>query len=311
MLRTWIQRVTVVAAIAFAPTGVPAFAAEKDIDRVIPRKKAMPKPAVVTPKTPTGGKGLKPGKVFKDCAKCPQMVVLPGGSFVMGSPPGEERRTTYENPQRRVRIRTFAIGRFEVTFAEWDACVSAGGCTHRPGDRGWGRGRRPVMNVSWHDAQQFVRWLSRVTGKRYRLPSEAEWEYAARAGTRTAYPWGTRASHTYANYGKDECCGGHAAGRDRWIHTAPVGSFPPNRFGLYDMQGNVWEWVEDCWHRTYRGAPVTGRAWLSGGNCRERVYRGGSWDRYPQVLRSAYRFKYLAGWRSGGEIGFRVSRTLP
>ena len=191
--------------------------------------------------------------------------------------------------------RPFAVGKFEVTFAEWDACVAAGGCKHRPGDEGWGRGRRPVINVSWDNAKEYVAWLSRKTGKSYRLLSEAEWEYAARAGTTTKYAFGDTISTSQAKYGE----GG----------TVEVGSFPANRFGLYDLHGNVWEWVEDAWHPDYQGAPTDGSVW-TGGDTSLRVLRGGSWDGYfPGYLRSANRIRYHPDKRDVS-IGFRVSRTL-
>jgi formylglycine-generating enzyme required for sulfatase activity len=168
----------------------------------------------------------------------------------MGSPASEAGRDAAEGPQRPVTIaRPFAVGKYEVTFAEWDACVAAGGCSHRPGDNRWGRGSRPVINVSWDDITlEYLPWLSRKTGKTYRLLTEAEWEYAARGATSAsapskAYWWGDRASHEYANYGKDQCCDGLKQGRDQWVNTAPVGQFPANPFGLHDMHGNVWEWV--------------------------------------------------------------------
>ena len=252
----------------------------------------------------------KPGASFKDCGRCPEMVVIPGGSFLMGSPPDEPGRLQVEGPQHRVKVRRFAIGRYEVTFAEWRACYATKRCTHWPNSLGWGQGRQPVIYVSWRDAKRYVGWLSRKTGKRYRLPSEAEWEYAARAGTQTAYWWGKQASHQYANYGKEKCCWGLASGRDRWVGTSPVGSFPPNRFGLYDISGNVWEWVEDCWHKSYVGAPSDGRAWTTGGDCLTRVFRGGSWYDVPRLLRAAPRIRIASGGRSF-VIGFRVARTLP
>jgi formylglycine-generating enzyme required for sulfatase activity len=236
--------------------------------------------------------------------------VVPAGSFVMGSPAGEEGRDADEGPQRTVTIsRAFAVGKFEVTFAEWDACVAGGGCNgYRPGDEGWGRGNRPVINVNWNEAQAYVQWLSNRTGKRYRLLSEAEWEYVARAGETTAYPWGSSASHEFANYGKDECCDGLAQGRDRWVNTSPVRSFPANRFGLHDMHGNVYEWTEDCYNESYAGAPSDGSAWRSG-DCSRRVLRGGSWDFGPRLLRSASRDWLLPTFRYNF-IGFRVARTL-
>lgn len=250
---------------------------------------------------------LKPGETFKDCAQCPEMVVIPGGSFVMGSSAGERGRFAKhiknESPQHRVTVPRFAMGRYEVTFAEWDACVAAGGCGRQASDAGWGRGRRPVVNVSWDDAKQYVGWLSRETGKRYRLPSEAEWEYAARAGTRTKYWWGDAIGRNKAN------CRGCGSQWDS-KKTAPVGSFRPNPFGLYDVHGNVYEWVEDCWHENYAGAPADSRPWTSGGNCGKRVLRGGYWSTIRLNLRSASRFRSASGiWIKF--FGFRVARTLP
>jgi formylglycine-generating enzyme required for sulfatase activity len=244
-----------------------------------------------------------PGRVFKDCARCPQMAVIPGGSFLMGSPASAKARYENEGPQHRVAVSRFAIGKYEVTFAEWDVCVAAGGCRHRPDDRGWGRGRRPVIYVSWRDARQYVAWLSRRTGKRYRLPSEAEWEYAARAGTRTVYSWGNA-----IGLGKANCRGcGSRRGEKK---TAPVGSFRPNRFGLYDLHGNASEWVEDCRHKSYVGAPADGRPWTTGGDCRFRILRGGSWASAPRDLRSALRSWGVFDGRLMF-FGFRVAKTLP
>ena len=221
-------------------------------------------------------------RTFRDCAECPQMVVVPSGSFMMGSPGGEGIGD--ERPRRhRVRIDyRLAVGVYEVTFAEWDACVSAGGCGgYRPDDEGWGRGNRPVINVSWKDAQSYVRWLSNKTGKSYRLLSESEWEYVARAGTTTRYNWGNEIGHNRANC---DGCG------SRWgdEKTAPVGSFRANAWGLHDVHGNVWEWVADCWNGSYTGAPADGSAWERG-DCSRRVLRGGSWVIDPWILRAAYR----------------------
>ena len=246
-----------------------------------------------------------PGTRFRDCSGCPEMVVLPAGSFMMGSPPGEIGRFRDEGPVHRVRIgKSFAVGRYEVTFAEWDACRRGGGCRHTPSDKGWGRSRRPVMEVSWDDAQQYVRWLSRRTGKRYRLLSESEWEYAARAGTRTRYFWGDFVGRNRANC---DGCG------SRWDlrQTAPVGSFSPNAFGLHDLHGNVREWVADCWHDNYEGAPSDERVWHAerGGDCRFRMMRGGAWLNPPLHLRSATRFRYGTDARVDF-VGFRVASKL-
>jgi formylglycine-generating enzyme required for sulfatase activity len=195
------------------------------------------------------GAAEKSGSNFKECAKgCPEMVVIPAGKFVMGSPDNEQDRIDSEGPQHEVTIaKPIAVSRFEVTFDEWDACTAARACAQVPDH--WGRGKMPVINVSWEDAKAYVGWLSEVTGKDYRLLTEAEWEYAARAGTTTRYFWGDDPATGDANC--DGCGGG-------WTReqTAPVGSFKPNAFGLHDMNGNVWEWVEDSWHETYDGAPL-------------------------------------------------------
>ena len=177
--------------------------------------------------------------------------------------------------------------------------MAAGGCAETPADRGWGRGDRPVINISWRDAQQYVAWLSQITGESYRLPSEAEWEYAARAGTTTAYYWGDGVDDGQANC---DGCGGD----DR--QTAPVGSFQPSDFGLYDMLGNIWEWTLDCWNAGYANSPTDGAAWQSG-DCSVRVVRGGSWTSNPHILRSAFRANSSTDRRSYG-IGFRVARTF-
>ncbi|MEA3413724.1 MAG: SUMF1/EgtB/PvdO family nonheme iron enzyme [Pseudomonadota bacterium] len=219
----------------------------------------------------------------KDCEFCPKMVPIPAGEFEMGDLQG--KGNTDEQPVRTVRFaKPFALGRYEVTFTEFDRFAKATGI-EPPDDEGWGRGDRPVINVTGKDAVAYAEWLSQQTGKRYRLPTEAEWEYAARAGTRTAYWWGNEEGRNRANC---DGCG------SRWDKkkTAPVGSFPANPFGLSDTAGNVWEWVEDCWHKNYKGAPEDGsKPWRGedGGNCARRVLRGGSWSFIPRYLRSAYR----------------------
>ena len=238
--------------------------------------------------------GRQPGETFKDCPECPEMVVVPAGRFRMGDLSGGGYDD--EKPVHAVSIGyKFAVGKYEVTFAQWDACVADGGCGgHRPDNAGWGRGRRPVIDVSWDDAKAYVRWLSGKSGQAYRLLSEAEWEYAARAGTTTAYNTGSSISKDRARY---------RSGR-----TARVGSYAPNAFGLHDVHGNVWEGVEDCWNSRYSGAPVDGSAWLRG-DCGLPVVRGGSWGDYPGSIRSAYRGRNATDYRSGS-FGFRVARTL-
>ncbi len=242
------------------------------------------------------------GESFKDCPNCSEMVVVPAGSFVMGSPESELG-------QHRVRIaRPFAVGRFAVTFAEWDACEADGGCGgYMPGDEGWGRDDRPVINVSWNDAKEYVEWLSKKTGKTYRLLSEAEREYVTRAGTTTPFWWGSSITTDQANYDGSVVLfgGGGQKGEDRQ-KTLPVKSFEPNPWGLYQVHGNVWEWVEDCWNENYHNAPADGSANTTG-DCGRRVFRGGSW--LVIHLSAAYR-----GWSTSDNryysIGFRVGRTL-
>jgi formylglycine-generating enzyme required for sulfatase activity len=236
---------------------------------------------------------------FRDCPGCPEMVVVPAGEFMMGSPKGETGRRDNEGPVHRVSVRQpFAIGKYEVTFREWNACVAAGGCgNYRPDDRGWGRGNRPVIEVSHKNAKDYVAWLSRKTGKTYRLPSEAEWEYAARAGTKTPYYSGHSISQAVAHF--------HAP-RDG---TVPVGRYPPNAFGLHDMQGNVYEWVEDCWNGDYEGAPSDASVWLAG-NCHRHPLRGGAYSNQAVHMRSSFRNRGTdnSTYRNSG---FRVAMTLP
>jgi formylglycine-generating enzyme required for sulfatase activity len=251
--------------------------------------------ATLSTTSPPTATSAKAGDVFRDCQGCVEMLVVPAGSFDMGS------ATEYENPAHRVTIaKPFAIGRHEVTFDQWDMCVADGGCKHRPEDREWGRGDRPVINVSWLDAKAFVAWLSQKTGQTYRLPSEAEWEYAARGGTNTPYWWGRDVGSRQANC--RECNTGTSQ------QTAAVGSFKANPYGLHDTAGNVAEWVEDCWNDNYRGAPQNGSPWLTG-QCRLRVLRGGAFDSAAKYLRSTARFRYDSDVRYSAN-GFRVAREL-
>ena len=258
----------------------------------------------------------KVGELFRDCPECPDMVIVPPGSFLMGSPDAEEgRRRRYEGPLHRVTFAVpFAVGIYEVTFDEWDACVADGGCLHRPYDGGWGRGRRPVVHVSWQDAHAYVAWLSELTGKDYRLLSESEWEYAARAGTATPFHTGATISTDQANYNGDYVYGNGREGEYRG-RTLPVGSFLPNDWGLHDVHGNVWEWVEDDWSvvydddslGAYQGAPVDGSVREFHGEC--CVVRGGSWLDLPWFLRSAARIRISYGSRYN-YVGFRVALAL-
>ena len=257
-----------------------------------------------------------PGTAFQDPLRSggtgPQMVVLPAGAFRMGCL-SEDDCSHHELPAHFVRVaHSFAVSAHEVTFEDYDR--------FRPNeadDAGWGRGRRPVINVSWDDAKSYANWLSSQTGAEYRLLSESEWEYAARAGTTTKYSWGDWiGGNNLANCTGAMIFDDHGLGVDvpgcgsRWDgkQAAPVGSFEPNGFGLYDMHGNVSEWVEDCWNKNYHGAPDDGSSWLQG-ECRYRVLRGGSWSNAPGNLRSAHRSEDTAGSRSNN-VGFRVARAL-
>ena len=269
----------------------------------------------------------------KDCPECPAMVVVPGGSSVMGSPEDEVGRDADEGPQQRVSIRSFELSKHEVTKAEFARFVQGTGhetgpCYFYDGEweldesRSWRdpgfdqTDDDPVVCVNWEDAQAYVSWLNGQIGRGYRLPTEAEWEYAARAGSRAARYWGEDPNEAcdYANVadqaGKErfsewtihEC-------RDGYVHTAPVGSFRANVFGVYDMLGNVWEWTEDCWNASYEGAPTNGSARATG-DCSRRVVRGGSWLNIPIIVRSANRNRNATSIR-GYDLGFRVARTLP
>ena len=239
-----------------------------------------------------------------------EMVLIPGGAFRMGDLSGEGDYD--ERPVHSVTVPAFKLGKFEVTFTQWDACVADGGCGgYTPDDEGWGRGNRPVIHVSWDDIQSFIAWLNARTGGNFRLPTEAEWEYAARAGSTTKFYFGNSESQLcrYANHAdsstdfdwRNETCSDGVGKR-----TAEVGRYQPNSFGLYDLHGNVWEWVQDCWNNSYAGAPTDGSAWTSG-DCGLRVFRGGSWSNTPRHLRSANRTGFTRSYRDG-DIGFRLAQ---
>lgn len=256
---------------------------------------AAPEPSVTAPAsatTPT----YTAGHTFRDCDNCPEMVVLGGGVFLMGSPTTEVGRNRNEGPQHEVSITPFALGKYEITFAQWDACLADGGCNgFSPSDGGAGRGARPVSGVSWDDAQSYLDWLNnKVGGLRYRLASEAEWEYAARAGVADAYAFGPRVTVTQATY--------------RARAASPVGAHAANAWGLHDLHGNVGEWVEDCYASTYDAAPIDGAAYQPE-RCARRVYRGGAFSDQAVQLRASAR-QHAPPNRRVLTVGFRVARTL-
>jgi formylglycine-generating enzyme required for sulfatase activity/class 3 adenylate cyclase len=250
---------------------------------------SAPRVAVLPP--PVAPEPAPPAKSFRDCPRCPEMVRLPGGAFAMGS-----NDDPTEKPIHQVAVSAFAIGRHPVTVGEWKACVAASTCKYDPS----GDDSLPVFNVSWEDAQQYVAWLAKATGKPYRLPSEAEWEYAARAGTKMAYWWGAAFQPGAANC--KGCGEPYDSGR-----PVRVGLFKPNRFGLHEMAGGVNQWVADCWHRNYQGAPANGSVWDLP-NCRERVLRGGSWRNEPADVKVTSRASYEGSVRYPAH-GFRVALT--
>lgn len=253
-------------------------------------------------------------KTFKDCEACPEMVVVPAGHFVMGSPDSEPGNSRDEMPRHRVEIgQPFAVGKFEVTIGEWNACVADAGCGKL--DASSDSERHPAVGMTWHEAQAYVTWLSGRAGKKkYRLLSEAEWEYVARAGTTTAYHTGPIISPRQANItaekkksaGSMRMSGFGAKIKRR--RTVPVGSYPPNGFGLHDVHGNVWEWNQDCVNDGYMGAPTDGSAWETG-KCHRRIIRGGSWVDYAQGARSAIRSGH-GSTGHGRTLGLRIARTL-
>jgi formylglycine-generating enzyme required for sulfatase activity len=230
----------------------------------------------------------------------PEMISIQPGTFLMGSPDGEGSDNV--RPQHEVRIEhAFAIGKYPVTFDEYDAFAKAAN-RDLPNDRGWGRGKRPVIYVSWDDAVAYVKWLSAQTGKRYRLPTEAEWEYACRAGTQTPWFFGNKESDLDQYAWHD----GNSGSK-----THPVGEKKPNPWGLHDVNGNVWDWVQDCWHESYQGAPTDGSAWeeKAGGDCGRRVVRGGSWYGSPVWTRSAGRFRFYTVY-ANDFLSFRLAQDL-
>ena len=264
---------------------------------------------------------------FRDCMGCPEMINIKEGFYMMGNDAGYGHKlfnlamgSSQPKPVHQVRIPSFSIGKYEVTFEEWDMCVAEASCKYKS-DAGWGRGRRPVINILWSDAQDYVRWLSRKTSKRYRLPSESEWEYAARASSSTAFSFGDCLTTEKANYDGDSIIYSNINGCGKTgvylKKTSVVGSYPDNAWGLHDMHGNVWEWVQDCWNPNYNGAPVDGAPWEQSNNisgfsgCLSHVIRGGAWDSPPLMLMSSFRRMYIENSAVGSfnvsSLGFRVS----
>jgi formylglycine-generating enzyme required for sulfatase activity len=287
----WFARSETGDAEAAAPAAAPAPAPTPE--SVSASAPEAPPQAVLEPQTSAAP---APGTVLHDCDNCPDMMVVPGGAFMMGSPNSERGHFASESPQHQVTVPSFAISVYEITFAEWDACLADGGCRgYSPQDNGWGRGRHPVIGVSWSDAQSYVQWINRVSGRlQYRLPTEAEWEYAARAGTTTRYAFGDSITASQAKFGG--------------ARTDPVGSYTANAFGLYDLHGNAWEWTADCYTPNYVDAPANGSAIIAE-PCAQRVYRGGGFRDAALVLRSANRRRAPPELRDGA-MGFRVARDL-
>ena len=247
-------------------------------------------------------------RYFRDCDDCPEMVEVPGGVFSMGTPVSEPVRDAAELAPRDISMNArYALGAREVTYAQWDACVAAGACNKAAAtDPGWGRGARPVVNISWDDAQDYVRWLSAKSGQTYRLPTETEWEYAARAGTTTPFSFGYAVTSDLANFNGTYKYGGPVSAYRR--RTTPVGSFSANAFGLFDMHGNVWEWTSDCWPTNDQANSEAGNE--SGGGCDKRVLKGGAWNSGGWRLRAGHRISGRQAYRDY-DNGFRVARSLP
>ncbi len=287
---------------------LPEHVPKKPVARTRPGLPNCPVPPPLPPRSEDDGPVS-----WRDCADTPEMIRLKGGRFLMGEQ--SNVGTPYELPVHEVAVSEFSLSKYEITFDEFDACHADRGCLRKADDEGWGRGRRPVINVTWLDAQQYVAWLSKKTGRKYRLPSEAEWEYAARNGTSTRYGWGDgsiwvcaranvfdrTAFQVHPNWHWRADCD------DGFAKTAPVGSFKPSAWGFHDLAGNVWEWVQDCWHSDYSNAPSDSKAWVHGGDCRKRVNRGGGWGNNPRSMRSATRDADDAESLSDA-IGFRVAR---
>ena len=267
-------------------------------------------PPGIFPLTPECEATLKPKDSFKECNDCPEMVVVPKGTFMMGTPATEIDRSKGEDPVHRVTIaQPFAVGRFSISFDEWDACLTDGGCRgNKLDDHDKGRGRLPTQSTRFSDAQAYLAWLSKKVGRTYRLPSESEREYFTRAGTTTPFWFGKTIGPQNANYYASIPYANGPRGEDS-KGPKPVDSYAPNPFGLYQVHGNVYEWTLDCWNKRYtEDTPTDGQPWLEG-DCTQHVVRGGRWDSQASTLRSGYRDSIL-GEGAGGSYGFRVVRTL-
>ena len=282
-----------------------------------------------TARQPAAKKAWATGETFKECRNCPEMIVVPAGSFTMGAPESDPNRRDNEPLQKVTFARPFAVARTELTWDQWEACVRDQWCDGlavenalrslengqpNPDFKDWGRGTRPAVGLSWWDAEAYVGWLNWKTGNDdlYRLLSDAEWEYVARAGSSTAYPWGDEISHDHGNFGiAGPGLGGKVEGRDQWSdQTAPVASFPPNAFGVYDMHGNIFEWIEDCYEVDRKNAPADGSA-SKAGNCATRMFRSGSFVSNPYMQRSAKRTAPYPSTRRGRNyLGTRIAKTL-
>jgi formylglycine-generating enzyme required for sulfatase activity len=269
---------------------------------------AFPDARLAQPLSRNEEAALRPMDHFKECERCPEMVVIPPGQFTMGASESEPGSTPDERPQHKVTFaQPFSVGRFAVTFDEWNACVIAGGCRYQPVDRSGGRGTSPVTNILWDEAKDYVWWLSRRTGRTYRLLSEAEREYVTRAGTTTAFWWGN--SLTPLQFSSNgETSRPVVETEPQEVKTSPVASLAANPWGLYQVHGGVYDWVEDCWNDNYDGAPSDGSAWTTG-NCSAHVLRGGAFGRPAQTLRSAARMWFGAPNRLI-YMSVRVARTL-
>jgi formylglycine-generating enzyme required for sulfatase activity len=264
-------------------------------------------PAAIYPLTPEREQSLRPKDSFKECDVCPEMVVVPKGSFTMGTPTSEPDRDVGEDPLHRVNIpRPFAVARFKISFDEWDACIADNGCDGiRGDDNGFGRGRLPADGISFEAAKSYLAWISRKLGRTYRLPSESEREYFTRAGTTTPFWFGKTISAQQANYSASTPYANGPRGEDS-KGPKPVDAYMPNKFGLYQVHGNGWEWTEDCYNKRYtQDTPADGSPWREG-DCTKRMLRGGPWNWSANMLRSGYRY----GAYVGSGYGFRVVRTL-